>query len=82
MSEKHQYKKLNEYRVRRVISIFPWICVPGFESDYHWTGRWFSFVEIKEQKIKERYVDFDGGWTQQNYWTPWEYSWRIVKILK
>ena len=78
----HQIEKIEEYRVRRRISIFPWICVIGFDSDYHWTGKWFKFVEIREQKIRERYTDFDSGWTYQEYWKPWEDGWRLVEIIK
>lgn len=77
-----QLKRTNEFRVRRRLSFFPWIVVSGFDTDYHWTGKWLKFVKIKEQKCLERFEKFDDGWTYQNYWSEWKEKWRLVEILE
>lgn len=76
----HQIEKINEYRVRKVLSLFPFILVNGYGNGWKWTGKWFKFIEITEQKIKERYLEFDDGWSYQEYWTKWEENWIFIKI--
>jgi len=39
VSNEHQRIMLNEFRVRKVFSLFPFIVVDGFKSDFHWTGK-------------------------------------------
>ena len=76
-----QRKRTNDFRVRRRFSLFPWIVVSGFNGDYHWTGKWFKFVNIKEQKCIERFDKFDDGLSYKSYWGPWEETWRLVEVL-
>jgi hypothetical protein len=71
-----------KYRERRRFSFFPWIVVSGFDTDYHWTGKWFQFVTIKEQLCEERHDKFDDGWTYTSYWGPWKKVWRLKSIVK
>jgi hypothetical protein len=80
-SDDYELVALEEYRTRKRLSIFPWIVTSGFNGDYHWTGKWFTFVSIKEQKVKIRYTEFDSGWSYQNYWTPWKESWYFLEVV-
>jgi hypothetical protein len=50
-------------------------------GDFHWTGKWFKFITIEEKKVKNRYLEFDDGWSYQNYWGKWKTSWVMVKIV-
>ncbi len=78
-----QRKLLEEFRTRKVFSFFPFIIVSGFKfkSDFIWTGKWFKFVEIKEQKTLERFSEFDGGWSYMHYWTDWKEKWKFISLI-
>jgi hypothetical protein len=78
--EEYQIKKLSKYRKRNKFSLFPFIVVNGFDSDFIWTGKWFKKIKITEQKIKERYLDFDDGWSYKYFWTKWKTKWKFLKI--
>ena len=78
--EKSQMTKLEEFRTKRVFSLLPFIVVNGFENDFVWTGKWFKFVEITQQKVKERYAEFDDGWSYSYYWGKWKECWYFLKI--
>ncbi len=80
LTDSWQMIKLNEFRHRKVLSFFPFIVVNGFKSDFIWTGKWFKFIYIKEQKVKERFLHFDDGWTYQDYWSKWKELWMFIKI--
>ncbi|MCK9575720.1 MAG: hypothetical protein WC979_02285 [Candidatus Pacearchaeota archaeon] len=82
ISKDYEIVKTERFRVRVIFSIFPFIVANGFESDFHWTGKWFSFVSIREQFVKERCADFDSGWTFNWYWCEWKESWKLFEILK
>jgi hypothetical protein len=71
-----------QYRKKKVLSILPFIVVDGEKSDFHWTGKWFKYVTIQEQKVKDRYLEFDDGWNYQHYWGKWELSWVLTKIIE
>ncbi len=43
--------------------------------------RWFKKITLKERLRLVRYSDFDGGWSYQNYWKPWEMDWEAIEIL-
>jgi len=79
--ETYQLEKLNEYRTRKVLSLFSFIVVNGYELDLIETGKWFSYVTIKEEKVRERYLQFDDGWTYQHYWSEWIENWKFVEII-
>ena len=78
--ESYQRMDFDEFRTRKVFSFFPFIFVEGFEIAIAWTGKWFKFVEVYEQKTKERYSSFDDGWSYQYYWKEWKENWRFVKL--
>ena len=71
----------NKVRTRNVFSILPFIIVNGMNGDFHWTGKWFKFITIEEKKVKNRYLEFDDGWSYQHYWGKWKTSWVMVKIV-
>ena len=78
--EDYQIEKFNKYRTRKIFSIFPFIIVNGFDNDFVWTGKWFKFVYIVEQKVRERYSYFDDGWSYQNFWGKWNENYKFIKI--
>ena len=80
--EDYEREVYDEYRTRRRLSIIPIITVRGWDGDYHWSGKWFGFVTIKEQKVRERYTGFDDGWSYQSYWKPWKEAWYFVEVLE
>lgn len=68
-------KKVRKFRRRKVLSL-------GFLmgiSTMVWTGKWFKYIEIIEQKHLTRYVEFD-EWNYQSYWGEWRESWEFVKL--
>jgi len=71
----------DEFRTIKVLSLFGFIVSDGFGSDFHTTGKFFQFVEIRQQKVKKRYSDFS-EWNYQKYWKPWEEQWMILEVLK
>jgi hypothetical protein len=89
-----KYKKMNinektyqrncttEFRTKRCLSLFGFIIVSGYESDFHRTGKWFEYVEIEQQKCLERFATFDDGWTYKYYWTDWKECWYFTKFTK
>lgn len=82
ITENWERKYTGEFRVRKVLSILPFIIINGEDSDFHWTGKWFKYVTIQEQKVKDRYLEFDDGWNYQHYWGKWELSWVLTKIIE
>jgi hypothetical protein len=70
-----------EYREKRVLSIFPFIIMSGDDGDFHWTGKWFKYITVKQQKVKDRYLEFDGGWSYRNYWSKWRKKWIFIGII-
>ena len=70
---------LDETRTRTIFSILPLTIV---DQLFVWTGKWFSFVDICEQRYKIRYSHFDDGLSYQNYWGQWKEYWKFVKIIK
>ena len=81
MSEDYQMVELNELRERKALSLFGFIIVNGTTSDFIGTGKWFTWVTIREHKVKERTTDFDGGWTYEKYWKPWKEKWVFITII-
>jgi hypothetical protein len=81
MSDSWERKYTDEFRERKVLSILPFIVVSGEGSDFHWTGKWFKYITIQEQKVEDRYLEFDDGWSYQHYWGRWRTSWTLIKIL-
>ena len=82
MSNDWERKFTNELRERKVLSILPFIIVSGETSDFHYTGKWFKYVTIQEQKVKDRYLEFDDGWSYQHYWGSWKTGWVLTKLIK
>ncbi len=82
ISDSWERKYSEEYRERKVLSILPFIVVSGEKGDFHWTGKWFKFVTVKEQKVKDRYLEFDDGWSYQHYWGRWQTGWTLIEILE
>jgi hypothetical protein len=70
-----------QYRKKRVLSILPFIIMDGIKSDFHWTGKWFQFITVKQQKVKERHSQFN-EWDGSKYWGKWETRWVFTKIMK
>lgn len=83
--ETYQIEKIEEFRTRKVFSLFPFIIVNLFEDSpattFLWTGKWLKFVEIQEQKARERYLEFDDGWSYQFYWTRWKERYKFIKLI-
>jgi hypothetical protein len=82
ITENWERKYTGELRVRKILSILPFIIVNGEDSDFHWTGKWFKYVTIQEQKVKDRYLEFDDGWNYQHYWGKWDINWVFTKIIE
>jgi hypothetical protein len=70
-----------QFRKVRVLSILPFIIMNGVKSDFHWTGKWFQYITVKQQKIKDRHLEFNEG-NYQIYWGKWETSWVFTKIMR
>jgi hypothetical protein len=70
-----------QYQKKRVLSILPFIIMDGLKTDFHWTGKWFQYVTVKQQKIKERFAHFN-EWDGSKYWDKWETRWVFTKIMK
>ena len=78
----HQLEKFDKFRTRKYLSLFGFIIKEGFNGDFHWCNKWFKIVKIREQKVRERFTGFDDGWTYEEYWKNWKYSWRFVEFVK
>jgi len=78
MEKTYEIERLNEFRFRIIHSILPFIIKDGIIV---WTGNWFKPIQIKEEKIKERFLKFDDGWSYQNYWTLWKENWEFIEIV-
>jgi hypothetical protein len=70
-----------QFRKKRVLSILPFIIMDGVKSDFHWTGKWFQYITVKQQKIKDRHLEFS-EWNYQHCWGKWETKWVFTKIMK
>lgn len=81
--ETYQVEKTEEFRTRKVFSLFPVVILNVFsgDGDFVWTGKWFKFVEVYEQKMRVRYLEFDSGLTFQDYWTQWKTEWKFIKLI-
>jgi hypothetical protein len=77
--EEYQIKRTGEFRVRKKFSFFPFIIVNSLPI---WTNKWFQYVEIREEKILERFMDFNDGWSYQMYWKPWEQNWEFIALIR
>ena len=82
MSDSWERKFTNKFRERKVLSILPFIVVSGLKGDFHWTGKWFKYVTILEEKVKDRYLEFDDGWSYCHYWGRWRTSWVMLKFVE
>lgn len=78
----YEYELLDEYRFKRKLSILPFIVVDGIDNQFIWTGKWFKWVTIREQKIKQRYSYFDDGFTYSSYWGAWFDGWVFHELNK
>ncbi len=81
MSDEWERIYFNEFRTKKWLSLFGFIICSGKNSDFHYTGKWFKMIEIKQQKVKDRYKDFDSGWNYSSYWKSWKESWVLVDII-
>jgi hypothetical protein len=72
---------MNIFRERKVFSFLPFIIVNGVDSSFHWTGKWFQHITIQEQKVRDRYLEFDDGWPPKYYWGGWKTKWVLIRIL-
>jgi hypothetical protein len=77
-----QSRPLDKFRKRKTLSLFGFIVINGIDNDFVWTGKWFKFVKITEQKYEERYLYFDDGWSYQHFWSKWKPSWKFIKLNK
>lgn len=82
MSDSWERKYSDKFRVKKVLSILPFIVVDGEKSDFHWTGKWFKYVTIQQQKVKDRYLEFDDGWSYTHYWGRWRTRWIFIKFVE
>jgi len=82
MSDSWEREFTNKFRERKVLSILPFIVVSGLKGDFHWTGKWFKYVTILEEKVKDRYLEFDDGWSYCHYWGRWRTSWVMLKFVE
>lgn len=76
----YQQESLKKYRNKKVFSLFGFIITS--DLDIVRTGKYFKYVEIVEEKVKVRYLDFDDGWTYKFFWTKWKEKWIFNKIKK
>jgi hypothetical protein len=81
ITDSWQRQYLKEFRKRKKFSLFLFVIVNGVVGNFIWTGKWFKFITVLEQKIKDRYLDFDSGLTFQYYWKPWKENWVYIKIV-
>jgi hypothetical protein len=89
--EDYQIEKLDESRERKRFSLFPFIIVNRLDEEqysslfpftgFEWTGKWFKFVIVREQKVRERYLQFDDGWSYKYYWGHWIENWKFIRIV-
>lgn len=75
----YQIKRLKKYRTRVVKSILGFIYCNG---KLYYSGVLLGYVEIIEEKIRERYSYFDDGYSYQTYWSDWVTSWNVINIEK
>ena len=64
----------NETREKTIFTVIPtWI-----------NGQFFWFKKIKVLQIAhlERYLEFDDGWSYQNYWGKYHLIWVNIKVIK
>lgn len=75
----YELVKTKHLRERKVFSLFPFITTRGYTTNLHTTGKWFSYIKIKERKIKERYMIYDSN-TKEHFWGSWTEDW-ITEII-
>lgn len=72
-------KLTNEFREKKVFSFF-WLSISG--SIFITTKKFFGFVKVQQQLTYVRYMEFDDGWTYQDYWGSEEHKiWKHIKIM-
>lgn len=76
--ENYQIIRLNEFRTRKVFSIFPFTFIGDSLVK---TNVWFKYITVEEEKIKVRYKDFDDGWSYCYYWQEWQEEWKFIKMI-
>lgn len=74
----YQVIGLNEFRTKKILSLFGFAVSSGWGGDFHYTGKWFTMVEFKQQRVKLRWTEFN-EWSYTNQWSPWRKEWRIIK---
>jgi len=74
--ETHQIKPQNKFRRRKVFSIG----ITLSTSEIVWTGKWFKYVVVEEEKCLVRYKYFDDGWTYAFYWGEWKETWEFRRL--
>jgi len=66
--EEYQEKRLGKFRQREKYSLVPIIMVGDI---FVWTGKWNMHIDIKEELIKTRYLEFD-EYQCQHFYSNWK----------
>ena len=80
IESKYQIIRHDKYRYKKILSI-GFIISSGFDSDIHWTGKWFKRIRIKQQLIEERFAYFDDGIDFKYKWDEWTPKWKFIKLI-
>lgn len=59
--------------VKTIFPIFPILKGKKF--------KWFKKCKVRYSLYFTRTKDFDGGWSYQEYWTPWKHSFELEEII-
>jgi len=73
--EDYQEVSLNKFRE---VIIFSFLFFTFLSGEIIRTNEFCSFVKIRQEKIKYRWLRFDDGWSYMFYWAGWLYKWRKV----
>ena len=81
ISDTHQIDRTEDYREKDIFCFFPFISTEN--NDFTWVGfkYWFKTIKVKQQRIFERYANFDSGWSYQYVWNQWKSRWVTIEIL-
>jgi len=72
-------KLTNEFRYKNIFSLF---CLSISGGEFILTNKFFGLVRVQQQLTLVRYMEFDDGWTYQNYWGSKEHRvWKHIKIM-
>ena len=74
--EHYKNKPQGEFRRRKVFSVGIIIT-----DTIEWTGKWFKFIEIEEEKCLVKFSEFD-EWTYTFHWGEWKPIWEFRKIIE